>query len=304
MWRLPGTRAANAASAGPANSSNRQKQRGSHELPVRVDGLDVLVQRILTALVLIPLFLAALFGLSQRWWGVAMLAIVFLGALEWGRLIDLRRPGGVLYCAAVLGICMLVGSSLVPDSGFYLLCIALMLWLVVVPLWLGGRRAPSNFLLGASGIVILASAWYALFSLQTHAARLLALMCVVWIADSGAYFAGRAFGRRKLAPRISPGKTWEGVAGAAIGVALYYALVWWLWAPSSLAETRWLDLFVVLGMTALSIEGDLFESWLKRRAGVKDSGALLPGHGGVLDRIDGVVAALPFAALLTYAARG
>ena len=144
---------------------------------------------------------------------------------------------------------------------------------------------------------MLASSWYALFVLQPSADRLFALLAVVWIADSAAYFAGRRFGRRKLAPRISPGKTWEGVAGAAVGVGVYYVLVWVAWAPAFLAGHRLLDLALVAGIVALSVEGDLFESWMKRRAGVKDSGSLLPGHGGVLDRIDGVVAALPLVAL-------
>ncbi len=191
-----------------------------------------------------------------------------------------------------------------PDAGFFVLGGAFVLWAVFIPLWLRGVGAPSKIALAATGVLVLTSAWYALFDLQASAPRLLALMCVVWIADTGAYFTGRAFGRHKLAPRISPGKTWEGVAGATVGVALYYSVLWWFWAPSVLLDTRLLDLAIVAGMTLLSIEGDLFESWLKRRAGVKDSGAILPGHGGVLDRIDGVLAALPFAALLTYAARG
>ena len=120
---------------------------------------------------------------------------------------------------------------------------------------------------------------------------------VVWIADTAAYFAGRRFGRRKLAPSISPGKTWEGVIGAFAGVGVYYALLWFAWAPEFLTGSRASDLLLVAGMLALSVEGDLFESWVKRRAGVKDSGTLLPGHGGVLDRIDGVIAAMPLAAL-------
>lgn len=265
----------------------------------------MLLPRVLTALVLIPLFLAALFGLSQPWWGVAMLAIVAVGAMEWGRLIALSRGTRFAFCAGVLLACGLVAwTGVSADLEVILLASALLLWTIFIPLWLRGVTSPSRTVLLATGVIVLASAWYALFALQASAARLLALMCVVWIADTGAYFTGRAIGKHKLAPTISPGKTWEGVAGAVVGVALYYGALWWVWAPPFLVDTRWLDLAIVAGMTILSIEGDLFESWLKRRAGVKDSGTLLPGHGGVLDRIDGVLAALPFAALLTYAARG
>ena len=131
-------------------------------------------------------------------------------------------------------------------------------------------------------------------------------MAIVWIADSAAYFTGRAFGRHKLAPRVSPGKTWEGVYGALVAVAIYaLALV-----PLAEAAGRsgglnsWaIVVWVVcaLALVALSIEGDLFESLLKRNADVKDSGHLLPGHGGVLDRIDALLAAMPAAALLAHA---
>lgn len=259
----------------------------------------MLLPRVLTVLVILPLFLAALFGLPQRWWGVCMLVIVAVGCIEWSRLIALPPAARAAFFAIIVAGCAalaLVG----PDTGSVLLLgAALLFWIGVVPAWLRGAAAPSQALLAAAGVIVLCSAWYALFDLQQSAPRLLALMCVVWIADTGAYFAGRSFGRHKLAPRISPGKTWEGVAGGVAGVGVYYGLLWWAWSPPFLADTRLLDLAIVAGMTVLSIEGDLFESWLKRRAGVKDSGTILPGHGGVLDRIDGVVAALPFAALLS-----
>jgi phosphatidate cytidylyltransferase len=126
----------------------------------------------------------------------------------------------------------------------------------------------------------------------------------VWVADIAAYFSGRAFGRHKLAPSISPGKTWEGVLGAVLGVTgygtvilLFFPLIdhWPLGVPATLA--------IILLYTAVSIIGDLFESLLKRQAGIKDSSHLLPGHGGILDRIDSLTSALPFAALLIHLLR-
>ena len=131
--------------------------------------------------------------------------------------------------------------------------------------------------------------------LQEDPPLMLALLAIVWISDSAAYGVGRAIGRHKLAASISPGKTWEGVAGAFFAVSAYAFLFHIFWYPS-------LDLLFILGaflgMAALGILGDLFESLLKRGANVKDSGSLLPGHGGVLDRIDALTAAIPLAALL------
>jgi phosphatidate cytidylyltransferase len=267
------------------------------------DRLPVLKSRVLTVLVILPLFLAALFGLPQPAWGALMLIIVVAACWEWARLVALPKAGLVVFLGIVLLGCAAAAFEQSSAVGMTALAAALVLWLVIVPLWLGRRLAASRPLLAVAGVVVLVSAWYALYALQTGAARLLALLCVVWIADTAAYFAGRRFGRRKLAPTISPGKTWEGVAGALVGVGVYYVLVWLVWAPLSLADHRLLDLAIVAGMTVLSIEGDLFESWIKRRAGVKDSGSLLPGHGGVLDRIDGLVAALPWAALASLAGR-
>lgn len=260
----------------------------------------MLLPRVLTALVLLPLFLSALFGLPQFWWGAAMLGVVAIACSEWAKLIGLSGGAGFVgLLAMVAAVC--AGAAL-AGGGTALLAIALVFWMAVAPVWLRGWGASNRTVLAGAGVVVLGSAWFALYELQQEAPRLLALMGVVWIADTGAYFAGRRFGRRKLAPTISPGKTWEGVAGGFVGVGVYHAALWWVWAPPSLADTRLLDLAIVAGMTVLSIEGDLFESWLKRRAGVKDSGKILPGHGGVLDRIDGVIAAVPFAALLSRVA--
>jgi phosphatidate cytidylyltransferase len=145
--------------------------------------------------------------------------------------------------------------------------------------------------------LLLVPTWLALLRLQEQPWVLLAILGVVWVADSAAYFAGHQWGRRKLAPAISPGKTWEGVAGAAVAVAVYHAAVWIFgFAPAAPGLGLFAALLVAI-LFPLSIIGDLFESWIKRQAGVKDSGRLLPGHGGVLDRIDALTSTLPLAAL-------
>ena len=141
-------------------------------------------------------------------------------------------------------------------------------------------------------------AWLAIARLQLDPLQLLQLLGIVWLADTAAYLAGRSWGKRKLAPQISPGKTWEGVAGAVAAVAVYYVVLSNFTSARSWAS-GWGGVLVFAGVAAMSIVGDLFESWMKRRAGVKDSGALLPGHGGILDRIDGLTASMPLAALLT-----
>ena len=155
------------------------------------------------------------------------------------------------------------------------------------------------------------AAWFALMQFLSHGMlMLLSVLLIVWIADTAAYFAGRAFGRRKLAPHISPGKTWAGVVGAIVAVLLL-ALAVWQFAPAARMYSN--ELFAAVGpvwallllavLIGLSIAGDLFESLLKRQAGVKDSGQLLPGHGGVLDRVDAMVPVLPSAAVIQWLVR-
>jgi len=185
---------------------------------------------------------------------------------------------------------------------------ATIFWVIVAPPWLAFRWKPaSGIALAIAGWIVLAGAWVALVTLQARSPWLvLAAMAIVWIADTAAYFTGRAFGRRKLAPQVSPGKTWEGVYGALAAVAIYALALTPLsdaagrsGALTPLAVGIWVA--CALALAALSIEGDLFESLLKRNANVKDSGRLLPGHGGVLDRIDALLAAMPAAALLAHA---
>jgi phosphatidate cytidylyltransferase len=272
----------------------------------------MLLTRVVTALILASAVLAGLFLLPPRWWALALLVVVALAAAEWARLAVRSALGRWLFVAGVVG----AGLALVfaptaefaggwPSGIVVAVCgTATLFWLLVAPPWLATRWQPAGALpLLLTGLVVLLGTFVALVELQSRSPWLaLAAMAVVWIADTAAYFAGRAFGRRKLAPMISPGKTWEGVYGALAAVGLYALALTPLAARAGIAEapgvvaTAAFVAFMLL-LAALSVAGDLFESMLKRQAGVKDSGAILPGHGGVLDRIDALLAALPPAAL-------
>ena len=271
----------------------------------------MLATRILTAAVLVPLVLAALFLLSPRNWGYVTLVVIAIGASEWARLVGFGGWRKVVFVVviAVAGVVLL--SPLAgfrdgwPTSIIVAVCgVATSFWIVVAPFWLH-RHWQASVSKPAAAIVgwlVLIAAWMALVQLQSASPwRVLAAMAIVWIADTAAYFAGRAFGRHKLAPSISPGKTWEGVAGGLVAVAFYACALLATQAtrvgiaPDIAVRAGWLALAMVVA--AMSIVGDLFESLLKRQAGVKDSGALLPGHGGVLDRVDALLAAMPPLAL-------
>jgi len=266
----------------------------------------MLKQRILTAAALLLLFLAALFYLPNLYWGILMVAGLTVAGAEWGRLAGLAGAAGKAYAGALGAVALalllleqgepLRQGFLQSIPGRVLYGLDALFWVVIVPAWLYLRRnVRSALLLCTLGVLVLLPFWHALVWLQLTPGRLLAVMGVVWVADTAAYFAGRMFGRRKLAPNISPGKTWEGVAGALVGVTVYWlvlsAIVPQYAGPMPLA------LLLVAILLVLSIYGDLFESWLKRMAGQKDSGNLLPGHGGLLDRIDALTSTLPIAAL-------
>ena len=262
--------------------------------------------RALTVLIALPVFAAALLLLPRFGWALFLLPVLAIGAWEWGGLAGYRASGRFAY-AAFLTACAFgigyvaghVATGVPVDMWLYGLSAAF--WVLIAPLWLRGHWAVRNaFVLGVTGWIALVPLWLALVRLQGDPWALLLIMSIVWIADTAAYIAGKQFGRRKLAPRISPGKSWEGVLGAAVALFLYWLILWFVTAVGErFLPAAWaLGLFATV--LALSIVGDLFESWLKRQAGVKDSGQILPGHGGILDRVDGLTSTMPIAALVLY----
>jgi phosphatidate cytidylyltransferase len=264
----------------------------------------MLAARFLTALVLLALFCSALFLLPNGYWSAALLAVLCMAALEWAQLVGYRSRMRLVFVAIVLAI----AAALLYQEGYrasiagkfdaLLFGLALLFWAVVAPVWLVRQWRPRNpVVLGITGGVVLLPTWLALARMQATPTQLLLVLGIVWIADTAAYVIGRRIGRRALAPRISPGKTWEGLLGAAAAVAVYYGVLWFIFRPEMSLRQAVIGVAMFAAVTALSVEGDLFESWMKRQAGLKDSGTLLPGHGGILDRIDGLTASLPIAAL-------
>ena len=261
--------------------------------------------RLITAILALAIFLGALFLLPPAGWMACLAPALLLGAREWGALAGYGRGGAWSYALATTVVAVALAwvgngefDTRAVHVGVYALAVAF--WLLAAPFWLKGHWRVRGAPLALVGWIVLIPTWIALVQLQAIAGVLLIFMGVIWIADTTAYLAGRQWGRHKLAPTISPGKTWEGVAGAAAGVAMYYIALQLLVPDPRPALNGAAGALAFAALLALSIEGDLFESLLKRQAGVKDSGRLLPGHGGVLDRIDGLTATLPVVALLVH----
>lgn len=270
----------------------------------------MLKTRVITALVLLVILLPSLFFLPQAQWALLLAAFVGVGAWEWGALLRWSEIGCRLLGIAFALACGLVAflapevigaSDVFQPAPLWVLLVyglAALFWCLLMPFWLRQRWTLNAGLLGLLvGLLLLFSTWLALVQLRTLGPLvLLALFALVWIADIAAYFSGKAFGKHKLAPSISPGKTWEGAAGAVFGVVIYGVLARFGFAFEMVALPLWI--LGLLFMTAISIIGDLYESMLKRQAGIKDSSNVLPGHGGVLDRIDSLTSTMPVIALL------
>ncbi|MDY0066298.1 MAG: phosphatidate cytidylyltransferase [Steroidobacteraceae bacterium] len=251
----------------------------------------MLRQRIITALVLAPLVLVVIFVLPHQAAVAALALLVLAAAWEWSAFPGFRahsaRP---LYVVIIsLGVIGAWTYGAQRSELDVLLYAAVAWWLIALAWIVASPGAVNRLTAAAAGALVLIPAWLALSRLHAHGPQLLLfLLLLVVAADIGAYFTGRRFGKRKLAPKVSPGKTWEGVFGGLAASAVMASVgVWWFqleWAP-------------FVGLCALvvlaSIVGDLTESMFKRHAGLKDSGALLPGHGGLLDRVDSVTAAAP-----------
>lgn len=266
----------------------------------------MLKERIITATILLLLFLVALFMLPTLAWAALVALMVVQGAAEWSRLAEMHARAATIYWVATLliflamiwmSVNLTVKQMVLPQLVTYGL--AVVFWVLLVPAWLMTGWKPRNpWLRGLVGWLVLLPTGLAMLDLRAENPWwLLGVMGLVWMADISAYFAGRKFGKNKLAPSISPGKTWEGVIGALIGVAIYVVIVILVSGTSRHYGLLPQAIVAAWWWTGLAIIGDLFESAVKRQAGVKDSGALLPGHGGLLDRIDALTPTLPLAAL-------
>ena len=273
----------------------------------------MLKQRVITAMILLAILLPALFYKTPIPFCALALLMIAAGAWEWGRLNAIGFIGSLglaALCVLACGLSWYAGFLERPLP---------MLWAVAGTAWVltgswllrsgvaGWSRIPKGLRL-AGGLVALWAAWLAISQARVMGIEfLLSVLLLVWVADIFAYFAGRTFGGKfskgKLAPSISPGKSWEGVWGGMAGVGIL-SLVWFFWGGdtlySQLAQRHGMALMLlaVIFMAAMSVVGDLVESLIKRSAGVKDSSGLLPGHGGVLDRVDALLPTLPLAMML------
>ncbi len=280
----------------------------------------MLKQRVITAVLLLAVILPILFMGSSAAFFALVLLLIGAAAWEWARLLGVGPLGSIangLTCVLLCALSWWLGL-LGPSRPLFAL------WLVTGAAWVllggwalrGGARAWSGLARPARGVLGLLALWLAWLAMAKARVLginfLLSVLALVWVADIAAYFSGRTWGGRfskgRLAPSISPGKSWEGVWGAMIGAtALAFG---WRWADAALevaepsffthvgAQGPVLLILAVVFMVAMSVVGDLFESLVKRSAGVKDSSGLLPGHGGVLDRVDALLPALPLAMML------
>ncbi|MDR2207701.1 MAG: phosphatidate cytidylyltransferase [Azoarcus sp.] len=275
----------------------------------------MLKTRIITATVLLAGLLVALFYFPMSIWLGFCAAICALLGWEWGGLAGWGEKARVAYGTALGCLCFILVPGLfqlypgllpkiLQRTVFSLFLLAGVFWLFVVPFWLRYKWPLRNWIAALTGVIVLVPPILIFIVLRTPEDRwsLLMVCALVWVADIAAYFFGRAFGVKKLAPNISPGKTWAGAIGAVMGVLLYGNAI--LFAVTSDGTLRFgvqqvlLFQLAFIGLAVMSIVGDLFESLLKRQAGVKDSSNLLPGHGGILDRVDSLTSTLTLIGLV------
>ena len=233
-----------------------------------------------------------------------MLGLSLIALVEWGHLIKLNTLQLLLYIVsiAIIGVFTVALIEIKGLHYFFYFALFVFLiisifWFLIVPFWFKAKCIVTNkWLMSGLGFLLIGSLWLALICAKAaNPWLLLILLASIWVSDSAAYFAGKTFGKNKLAPSFSPGKTWEGVGGALIGVTLFGIILY------QACNLKNFALFPALWMmTMLGVMGDLFESMLKRQANIKDSGQILPGHGGLLDRIDGNIPSLPIGLLMIY----
>jgi len=257
---------------------------------------SALKQRVITGVVLIVAVLLGVLLLPQNAFAVATLIVfISIGGREWSKLVSMDGPMLGVFVLGLLGAALI--AYFVKDLRWAFIVAGVVWWvavLVLLAIYEQGSYFYKNYpwILRLAAFLVLVPAWVALITLHQHNPLLvLYLIFLVAITDSGAYFTGKAFGKNKLAPELSPGKTREGMFGGVAGAVVWSILGAWFFG---LPSTDFLYFILLsLAVAFMSVAGDLFESLIKREAGQKDSGNILPGHGGILDRVDGLVATLP-----------
>ncbi|QDC97695.1 phosphatidate cytidylyltransferase [Candidatus Methylopumilus universalis] len=255
----------------------------------------MLISRIFSAFIMLLVFLSSLFLFSGSFFSFVIYVTSLLALYEWSKLLYFKSLEKKIFLAISLCFIYLIDKFLTYDHARFILIGASIFWIFIAPLFLVFKIHLKNFYFSSlTGWMLIIPLIVALnYLIQLSPWAVLLVLTTIWLADSSAYFFGKQFGKRKLAPSISPGKTWEGFIGALFVVSLFSITLTYFGFVNSYESI----LFFIL-ILLLSVEGDLFESYIKRVAKVKDSGDLIPGHGGVLDRIDSLCSSLPLATLI------
>ncbi len=257
----------------------------------------MLKTRLITSAFLFLIIGVAFVYLPPLYWALLVLAVTSIATWEWARISKFNKAFSFIYSAFVMLLGLFVifyTPQLMQVVIIWAVLASAIFWILIVPFLLAFTPKINNrFIMAVLGLITIIPLGLTMIALREINPLLLVVFAMtVWIADSAAYFVGKRFGKHSLAPLISPGKTWEGVLGATVAITIYACLL------SYLTHQSYWFVLVFLGVMLLSIMGDLFESLIKRQAGVKDSSHLLPGHGGILDRIDGLTSSLPLVMFL------
>lgn len=260
----------------------------------------MLKQRIITATLLLPGVFGSILFLSVDFFSILWAGIMSIAAYEWLKLSNVKNKLSLFAGLIVLNV-LFASVWFYPFSNIPVEWLVLIAWLFVIVSFTGDPVArlqkcssTSYSIIGiAIGLLVIFPTWLAMVLLHEHNPwMVLHVFGIVWVADTGAYFSGKLFGKRKLASAISPGKSWEGVWGGLVAAALYSAVVSIYWQQNE-QQSQWIFVSICMLAAIASVAGDLLESIFKRASGVKDSGKILPGHGGVMDRLDSITAAAP-----------
>lgn len=259
-----------------------------------------LAQRLLTAALLIPLFSMIVLKLPSFYFSLLIALVVFVATWEWGKLVHLSPAAWAIFILVVAATAGLVTMDKITPLETRIICFVAMVWWGAAVAWVIRFRADVPQIITPwrgliAGCLVLLPSFVSLCAMHREMASgpgyVLFLFYMIWAADSGAYFSGRRMGRHKMAPDVSPGKTWEGLVGGLTAAVIVAVIGGGLLGLSGSAMLWFVPLCVFVML--VSVVGDLLESLFKRNAGVKDSGRLLPGHGGAMDRIDSITAAAP-----------